>query len=97
MSNKTLTRSDLSDSLSQKVGISRQQSINVMEAILETLAVGLVKNGGVKLSSFGSFAVRQKSNRVGRNPKTGEEVVILPRKTISFKASTILKQRVEKS
>jgi len=95
MSNKTLTRSDISDSLSQKVGISRQQSINVMEAILEILAVGLVKDGGVKLSSFGSFAVRQKTNRIGRNPKTGEEVVIKPRRTLSFKASTILKQRVE--
>ena len=93
---RTLTRSDLSDKISRSLGLSRQQSVEVLESALSLLAKGLQKEGHVKISSFGTFHVRAKNERIGRNPKTGKEVMITPRHSLSFRASTILKDSVER-
>lgn len=94
MSQKTLTRAEISDSISTHVGVSRQKATELLECVLEEMSKSLIKEGTLKLSSFGSFSVRSKTDRVGRNPKTGEEVTIEPRKAVSFKASHILKDRI---
>jgi len=94
MSGKTITRADLSEVVYQKVGLSRTESAALVELILSELADSLARGENVKLSSFGSFIVRQKGERVGRNPKTGEEVPIEPRRVMVFKPSNILKQRI---
>ena len=94
MSGKTITRADLSEVVSQKVGLSRTESAALVELVLTELADSLARGENVKLSSFGSFIVRQKGERVGRNPKTGEEVPIEPRRVMVFKPSNILKQRI---
>lgn len=95
-SNKTITRADLSDKLSSSLGLSKQQSSHVIDIALDQLAKGLEKEGLVKISSFGTFHVRRKNERVGRNPKTGTEVMITPRKSLSFRASNILKESVDR-
>ena len=95
MTQRTLTRSEISDAIADKTGISRGDALNLLEKILEEMSLAIVKHGQLKLSSFGSFNVRSKSTRLGRNPKTGQEVMITPRKAISFRASHILKDRVE--
>lgn len=97
MSDKTLTRSDICEALSNKIGLPKQRANDILENVLEEMIRGLVKQGTLKLSSFGSFNVRKKSTRVGRNPKTGKEVMITPRQTVSFRASHILKNRVYKN
>lgn len=94
MSAKTITRADLSEVVYQKVGLSRTESAALVELVLTELADSLARGENVKLSSFGSFIVRQKGERVGRNPKTGEEVPIEPRRVMVFKPSNILKQRI---
>lgn len=94
MSGKTITRADLSEVVYQKVGLSRTESAALVELVLTELADSLARGENVKLSSFGSFIVRQKGERVGRNPKTGEEVPIEPRRVMVFKPSNILKQRI---
>ena len=94
MSGKTITRADLSEVVYQKVGLSRTESAALVELVLTELADSLARGENVKLSSFGSFVVRQKGERVGRNPKTGEEVPIEPRRVMVFKPSNILKQRI---
>jgi integration host factor subunit alpha len=94
MAGKTLTRADLSEAVYQEVGLSRNESAALVEAVLDEISDALVRGEPVKLSSFGSFAVRQKGRRVGRNPKTGEEVPILPRKVLVFRASHVLKNRI---
>jgi integration host factor subunit alpha len=94
MSQKTLTRADLSEAVYQEVGLSRNESATLVEQVLDEVSDALVRGEPVKISSFGSFAVRQKGRRVGRNPKTGEEVPILPRKVLVFRASHVLKNRI---
>ncbi len=96
MPTKTLTRAEISEAIAENVGFPRHRSVEILEQILEQMIVGLVKEGELKLSSFGSFNVRKKNNRIGRNPKTGKEVMITPRQTISFRASHILKELVAK-
>ncbi|ARN85426.1 integration host factor subunit alpha [Candidatus Nucleicultrix amoebiphila] len=96
MAHTTITRSDLTEAIANQTGLQKNEASIILQSILEEMTRGLVKEGVLKLSSFGSFAVRQKNSRVGRNPKTGEEVVITPRRTISFRASHILKKKVEK-
>ncbi len=96
MADTTLTRTDICKELVSKVGLSRQQSIDVLETLLDGIAEGLCDEGLVKISSFGTFHVRRKNQRVGRNPKTGQEVPIAPRCSLSFRASTTLKQTVNK-
>lgn len=94
MGDKTLTRVDLCEAVYQKVGLSRTESAELVETVLETICDKIVDGESVKLSSFGTFQVRSKSERIGRNPKTGEEVPITPRRVMVFKASNVLKQAV---
>jgi len=94
MSNRTLTRADLAEAVYQEVGLSRSESSTLVESVLNEVADTLVEGETVKLSSFGSFQVREKGGRVGRNPKTGEEVPIAPRRVLVFRASHVLKDRI---
>jgi integration host factor subunit alpha len=89
-----VTRVDLYEAVYQKVGLSRTESSALVELVLKEISDCLEKGETVKLSSFGSFVVRKKGGRIGRNPKTGTEVPISPRHVLVFKASTILKQRL---
>ncbi len=97
MAGKTLTRAQLAESVYQEVGLSRSESAGLVDAILGEISQSLLSEGSVKISSFGTFTVRQKGRRVGRNPKTGEEVPILPRRVLVFRASQALKERVTAS
>ena len=91
---KTATRADLYEAVYQKVGLSRKESEALVELVLREVADCVERGEVVKLSGFGSFVVRQKRDRVGRNPKTGTEVPISPRRVMVFKPSAILKQRI---
>jgi integration host factor subunit alpha len=95
MAGNTLTRSDLSEAVYREIGLSRNESSEMVETILDRIAEALVDGETVKISSFGTFAVRQKGARMGRNPKTGEEVPIDPRRVLVFRPSHILKERVD--
>ena len=97
MSGKAVTRSQLSDAVYQAVGLSRRESAELVESLLGEVSDALIRGKAVKISSFGSFSVRQKAQRIGRNPKTGEEVPILPHKVLVFRASQALKGMVNKS
>jgi integration host factor subunit alpha len=94
MAGSTLTRSDLSEAIYREVGLSRNESSEMVEAILARISDALVAGETVKISSFGTFAVRDKGARMGRNPKTGKEVPIDPRRVLVFRPSHILKDRV---
>jgi len=94
MSGKTVTRADLSEAVYKRVGLSRTESAALVETVLGHITDCVVRGEPVKLSSFGSFIVRQKGERVGRNPKTGDEVPILPRRVLVFRASHVLKNRI---
>jgi integration host factor subunit alpha len=85
---------DLAEAVYQKVGLSRTESAELVELVLDMIADRVVNGDSVKLSSFGSFVVRHKNERVGRNPKTGEEVPITPRRVMVFKPSHVLKDAV---
>jgi integration host factor subunit alpha len=91
---QTLTRAQLSEAIYHTVGLSRTESAQLVERVLDEIGQSLMKGESVKLSSFGSFAVRKKGGRVGRNPKTGEEVPIEPRRVLVFRPSHVLKDRV---
>ena len=92
--NDTITRAQLTEAVYQEVGLSRSESAELLESVLKYTAEALAQGESVKISSFGSFSLRQKGQRVGRNPKTGEEVPILPRKVLVFRPSQVLKARV---
>ena len=94
MAGKTVTRADLCEAVYQKVGLSRTESATLVEMVLKEITDCLERGETVKLSSFGSFVVRKKGQRIGRNPKTGKEVPISPRRVMVFKPSAILKQRI---
>ncbi|SPF80336.1 integration host factor subunit alpha [Pseudoprimorskyibacter insulae] len=94
MSEKTLTRMDLSEAVFREVGLSRNESAELVESVLGHMSDALVAGEQVKISSFGTFSVRDKAARVGRNPKTGEEVPIQPRTVLTFRPSHIMKERV---
>jgi integration host factor subunit alpha len=94
MSGRTITRADLCEAVYQRVGLSRTESATLVETVLDEISGTLAQCETVKLSSFGSFIVRDKGERVGRNPKSGVEVPIPPRKVLVFKPSNILKDRV---
>jgi integration host factor subunit alpha len=94
MSEKTLTRMDLSEAVFREVGLSRNESANLVESVLQHMSDALAQGETVKISSFGTFSVRAKSARVGRNPKTGEEVPISPRRVLTFRPSHLMKDRV---
>ena len=91
---ETLTRANLADSITQQVGLSRAESAHFVDLVLDEVADALVEGEVVKLSTFGTFAARQKNERIGRNPKTGVEVSIKPRRALSFRASHVLKNAV---
>lgn len=94
MSEKTLTRADLSAKVYKEIGLSLQECNALVDAVIEEVILSLEEGNTVKLSSFGTFSLRRKKQRVGRNPKTGVEVPISPRTVLSFNASNLLKQRV---
>ena len=94
MSGKTLTRMDLSEAVFREVGLSRNESAQLVEGVLGHVSDALVRGETVKISSFGTFSVRDKAARIGRNPKTGEEVPITPRRVLVFRASNIMKERI---
>ncbi|MBL6642563.1 integration host factor subunit alpha [Alphaproteobacteria bacterium] len=96
MVGKTVTRSDLSEIVYNAVGLSRSESAQIVETVLDEISDALIRGEDVKLSSFGSFLVRHKNGRMGRNPKTGEEVPIDPRRVLSFRASHVLKEKINK-
>ena len=94
MVGKTLTRADLAEAIVQKVGLPRNESAELVEMVLKEITESLEKGDQVKLSSFGSFGIREKAERMGRNPKTGEEVPITPRRVLVFRASNIMKKKI---
>ncbi|MBT5572505.1 MAG: integration host factor subunit alpha [Alphaproteobacteria bacterium] len=91
---ETITRAQLTEAVYQEVGLSRNESADLVESVLAEMSDALVRGEMVKLSSFGSFQVRQKGQRMGRNPKTGEEVPILPRRVLVFRPSHVLKKSI---
>jgi integration host factor subunit alpha len=97
MAESTVTRAQLSEAVYQEVGLSRNESAELVEDVLDEISDTLVRGESVKISSFGSFSVRQKGERKGRNPKTGEEVPIKPRRVLVFRASNVLKQRINQA
>lgn len=97
MTGKTLTRADLTEAVYKSVGLSRNESAELVETILESMAGSLEQGETVKLSSFGTFSVRDKNQRIGRNPKTGEEVPIKPRRVLTFRPSHVLKDQINKT
>jgi integration host factor subunit alpha len=97
MANSTITRAYLSEAVYQEVGLSRNESADLLESVLSEIASALARGETVKLSSFGTFSIRQKGRRIGRNPKTGEEVPILPRRVLVFRASQVLKNRINEN
>ena len=97
MSGKTITRAQLGESVYQEVGLSRSESADLLESVLTHVSDALARGETVKISSFGSFSVRQKGQRIGRNPKTGEEVPILPRKVLVFRPSQVLKSQINET
>jgi integration host factor subunit alpha len=94
MGSKTLTRADLAEALVAKIGLPRNESQGLVELILGEISQSLAQGEQVKLSSFGSFGIRQKGQRIGRNPKTGKEVPITPRRVLVFRPSNIMKDRI---
>jgi integration host factor subunit alpha len=94
MAGRTITRADLCEAVYQKLGLSRAESSELVETVLKEISDTLVTGETVKLSSFGSFLVREKGERIGRNPKTGVEVPITPRRVLVFKPSNVMKARI---
>jgi len=97
MSDKTVTRADLTEAVYEAVGLSRNESADLVESVLSTVSETLVAGENVKISSFGSFVLRDKGERIGRNPKTGEEVPIEARRVLVFRPSQVMKERIDKS
>lgn len=94
MAGQTVTRADLCEAVYQKIGLSRTESSKLVEAVLDEICDAVARGENVKLSSFGSFIVRDKGERIGRNPKTGVEVPIEPRRVMVFKPSNVMKARI---
>lgn len=92
----TLTRADLAEALNRKLGLSRSESLAMVESILDHMSGALEGGESVKISGFGTFLLRDKAQRIGRNPKTGVEVPITPRRVMTFRASQMLKERIAK-
>ncbi len=92
--NTTLTRADLAESLNRHIGLSRAESAAMVESILDKMGDALARGENVKISSFGTFVLRDKNERVGRNPKTGVEVPIAPRRVLTFRASQTMRERI---
>lgn len=84
----------MADTINRKIGLSRADSLNLVEQIIDRMTASLIKGDNVKISGFGSFVLRDKKERIGRNPKTGVEVPITPRRVMTFRASQLLKERI---
>lgn len=97
MGDRTVTRADLAEAVFRKIGLSRTESAYLVEMVLEEICSTIARGESVKISSFGSFLVRDKNERVGRNPKTGEEVPISPRRVAVFKPSNVMKDCILES
>lgn len=97
MAQNTLTRASLSEAVYREIGLSLAESSELVDDVLEHVIIALEAGENVKISSFGSFLVRKKKERIGRNPKTGVEVPITPRKVLSFRPSNLLKDKINKS
>jgi integration host factor subunit alpha len=93
----TLTRADLADRLHSQIGLSRAESANIVEQVLRHMCEALSRGENVKISGFGSFILRDKGERIGRNPKTGVEVPIAPRRVLTFRASQMMRDRIIKA
>ena len=96
MAGRTVTRAHLTEAVYQEVGLSRNESAQLVESVLGEIASALARGEAVKISSFGTYTVRDKAQRIGRNPKTGEEVPILPRRVLLYRASHVLKDRINR-
>ena len=94
---RSLIRADISEAIYQKIGLSRNESADMVGTILDEISESLESGKNVKITSFGSFTVLNKRQRIGRNPKTGEEVPITPRRVLSFRPSHILRKKVNSS
>ena len=94
--NTTLTRAELGESVHREIGLSRVESAQLVETVLDTVANALLAGENVKISSFGSFILRDKGRRIGRNPKTGVEVPIEPRRVLTFRPSQIMRDRINR-
>ncbi len=97
MSTDTLTRADLAEAIKREVGLSGNDSAKLVDQILGAMGDALARGDNVKLSGFGTFLLRDKNARVGRNPKTGVEVPIAPRRVLTFRASNMLRDRIAAS
>ena len=91
---RSIIRTDIAEAIYRKIGLSRNESAEIVATILEEMSTALERGDKVKISSFGSFSIREKGERIGRNPKTGVEVPISPRKVLVFRASHVLKDRI---
>ncbi|NJM51629.1 MAG: integration host factor subunit alpha [Sphingomonadales bacterium] len=91
----TLTRADLAETLNRQIGLSRAESAAIIESILDHMTGALIAGENVKISGFGTFVLRDKGERIGRNPKTGVEVPITPRRVLTFRASQGMRERVK--
>lgn len=91
---ETLTRAEIADAINRRLGLSRTESLAMVEAILRLMTDALTEGENVKISGFGTFLLRDKSERVGRNPKTGVEVPITPRRVLTFRASQMLRDQI---
>ncbi len=92
----TLTRADLAEAMNRKLGFSRAEALDLVEAVIAQMCDAMARGENVKVSGFGSFVLRDKRERVGRNPKTGIEVPITPRRVMTFRASQLLKEKIAK-
>jgi integration host factor subunit alpha len=92
----TLTRAELGEAVHSAIGLSRAESSQLVENVLDQISEALVNGANVKISSFGSFILRDKNRRIGRNPKTGQEVPIEPRRVLTFRPSQILRDRINR-
>jgi integration host factor subunit alpha len=93
----TLTRADLAEALHRQVGLSRAESSDLVEGILRHVCESLSRGENVKITGFGTFILRDKGERIGRNPKTGVEVPIAPRRVLTFRASQLVRERIVKA
>lgn len=92
---ETVTRAQLTEAVYKQLGLSRNESSQLVESVIEEICAALARGETVKMSSFGSFNIRDKKERIGRNPKTGEEVPIEPRRVLSFRPSHVLKDQID--
>lgn len=97
MNTQTVTRADLAEAVYREIGLSRSESSDLVESVIHHISDALISGEKVKLAGFGTFSLRDKKERIGRNPKTGVEVPITSRRVLVFKASQILKERVDSS